>query len=88
MPSLIPEPWRNTYIYASDNRSAVLGGIWAAEGLTNANLYFMLEVFCSFADTFSLCDDSERLIERDGQQLQPGNYYIVTAGECLLCLHH
>ncbi|KAG0129281.1 HNH endonuclease-domain-containing protein [Tuber indicum] len=73
-------PWRNTYIYASDNRSTVLGGLWAAEGVTNANLYSMLQVFCFFTDTFDLLNSSDQLVERDGQQLQPGNYYIVTAG--------
>ncbi|KAG0633420.1 hypothetical protein HOY80DRAFT_991710 [Tuber brumale] len=70
--------WRDTYIYASDNRAAILGGLLASEGITNANLYSMLEIFCFFTDTYALIDGYEQLVERDGQQLQPGNYYIVT----------
>ena len=81
-------PWRDAYIYASDDRSTVLGGLWVAEGVTNANLYSMLQVFCLFTDTFDLRDSSERLVERDGQQFKPGNYYIFTAGGFLLCFYH
>ncbi|KAG0633967.1 hypothetical protein HOY80DRAFT_1061874 [Tuber brumale] len=73
-------PWHNIYIYASDNGSTALRGLWAAKGITNANPYFMLQVFCFFTDSFDLRNSSEHLVERDGQQLQPGNYYIVTAG--------
>ncbi|KAG0639261.1 hypothetical protein HOY80DRAFT_1016005 [Tuber brumale] len=72
--------WRDTYIYASDSRDTMLGGLWASEGITNANLYFMLEIFCFFTDTFHLHDDRKQVVERDGQQLQPGNYFVVTNG--------
>ncbi|KAG0638812.1 hypothetical protein HOY80DRAFT_905765 [Tuber brumale] len=72
--------WRDTYIYACDNRAPILGGLLASEGITNANLYSMLEIFCFFTDTYSLSDGHEQLVERDGQQLQPGNYYIVSNG--------
>jgi len=88
MPSLDRSPWRDTYIYASDNRTTVLGGLWVAEGVTNANLYSMLEVFCFFTDTFDLHDCNNQLVERDEQQLQPGNYYIFTDGKFLLYFHH
>ncbi|KAG0133617.1 hypothetical protein HOY82DRAFT_590704 [Tuber indicum] len=72
--------WRDTYIYSSDNRASVIGGLWTAPGITNANLYSMVEIFCIFTNSFVLHDDSEQLVERDGQQLQPGKYYIVTKG--------
>ena len=72
--------WRDTWIYSSGNRDNVLGGLLVAEGMTNANLYSMLEIFCSFTDTFTLQNDSELLVENDAQKLQPGNYYIVTNG--------
>ena len=88
MPPLDRSPWRNAYVYAADNRSTVLGGLWVAEGVTNANLYSMVQVFCLFTDTFDLHDSCEQLVERDGQQLRPGDYYIVTAGRFLLCFHH
>ena len=60
------------------------GGLWAADGITNENLYSMLEIICSFTDTFTLHDNSEQLVERDGQKLQPGNYYIVSNGNSFL----
>ncbi|KAG0638810.1 hypothetical protein HOY80DRAFT_1137223 [Tuber brumale] len=72
--------WRDTYIYASDSRDTMLGGLWASEGITNANLYSMLEIFCFFTDTFHLRDDRKQLVGKDGQQLQPGNYFVVTKG--------
>ena len=72
--------WRDTTIYASSHRDKVLGGLWAAEGITNANLYSMLEIFCFFTDIFTLHDNGGQLVERDGQKLQPGNYYIATNG--------
>jgi len=77
--------WRDTYIYASDSRDTMLGGLWASEGITNANLYSMLEIFCFFTDTFHLYDDRKQLVGRDGQQLQPGNYFVVTNGRFLHC---
>ncbi|KAG0134057.1 hypothetical protein HOY82DRAFT_482005 [Tuber indicum] len=80
MPPADRSALRDTYIYASDNPATLIGGLWASEGITKANLYSMLEIFCSFTDTFDLHDDCKRLVERDGQQLQPGNYYIVTNG--------
>jgi len=79
-PPLDRSAWRDTNIYSSNNRDKALGGLWVAEGITNANLYSMIEIFCFFTDTFSLQNDSERLVERDEQKLQPGNYYIVTNG--------
>jgi len=72
--------WRDTWIYSSGNCDNILGGLWVAEGMTNANLYAMLEIFCSFTDTFTLRNDSQLLVENDAQKLQPGNYYIVTNG--------
>ncbi|PUU79006.1 hypothetical protein B9Z19DRAFT_1024283 [Tuber borchii] len=77
MPPLNRSHWRDAYIYASDDRSTVLGGLWVAEGLTNANLYSMLQIFCLFTDTFDLYDSCEQLVERDGQLLKLGDYYIV-----------
>jgi len=75
--------FRDTYIYASDRLDTMLGGLWASEGITNANLYSMLEIFCFFTDTFHLHDDRKQLVGRDGQQLQPGNYFVVTNGRLL-----
>jgi len=79
--------WRDTHIYASDSRDTVLGGLWASESITNANLYSMLEIICSFTNTFHLYDDHKQLVGKDGQQLQPGNYFVVTNGRFLHCYH-
>jgi len=76
--------WRDTFIYASGNRATIIGGLWASEGITNSNLYSMIGIFCSFGDTFDLYNEGERLVKRDLQQLQPGNYYIVTDGRFFL----
>ena len=84
MPAADCSAWRDTFIYPSDNHATIIGGLWAAEGITNANLYSMIGIFCSFSDTFDLYNKSERLVERDLQQLQPGNYYIVTDGRFFL----
>ena len=72
--------WRDTTIYASAHRDKVLGGLWATEGITNANLYCMIEIFCFFTDTFTLHNNNGQLVERDGQKLQPGDYYVATNG--------
>ncbi|KAG0636826.1 hypothetical protein HOY80DRAFT_925204 [Tuber brumale] len=76
MPPLDRSPWRNVHIHSSDNPSTMLGGLWVAEGVTNANLYSILQVFCLFSDTSDLRDSSEQLVERDEQPLKPGNCYI------------
>ncbi|RPA89778.1 hypothetical protein L873DRAFT_1720507 [Choiromyces venosus 120613-1] len=78
MPPVDRSAMRNTFIYASDNPGIVLGGLWVTPGITNANFHSMLEIFCLFSDTFELRDHNEQLIERDENQLQPGNYYIAT----------
>ena len=84
MPTADRSAWRDTFIYSSDNHATIIGGLWASEGITHANLYSMIGTFCSFSDTFDLYKEGERLVERDLQQLQPGKYYIVTNGRFFL----
>lgn len=74
---------RNAHIYASDSLDTLLGGLWIAEGITNANLYSMLEIFCLFSETFDLQLHGGSLVARDDSQLQPGNYIVVTNGRSL-----
>ena len=74
---------RDARIYASDSLYTLLGGLWIAEGTTNANLYSMLEIICIFSDTFDLQLHGGPLIKRDSSQLQPGNYFVVTNGKSL-----
>ena len=75
---------RDTFIYDSNHRDTLLGGLWTAEGITNANLYCMVEIICLLTDTFHLCDNNEQLVERDEKPLRPGNYFIASNGRSLL----
>jgi len=75
---------RDTFIYDSNHRDTLLGGLWIAEGITNANLYYMVEIICVFTDTFELRDNNEQLVKRDEKPLQPGNYFVVSNGRSLL----
>jgi len=79
---------RNVFIYDSKNRDVVLGGLWATTGITNANLYFVVETFCSIDGAYCLQDESEGVVQRDAQQLKPGKYFLVTNGRFLHCFHH
>jgi len=72
--------FRNAFIYDSKKRSEVLGGLWAAKGITNANLYSIVETFCLMTDTYYLYDKDEEVVQRNQQQLKPGKYFIVTNG--------
>ena len=79
---------RDTFIYDSNHRDILLGGLWVAEGITNANLYYMVDIICIVADTFYLRDNNEQIVERDEEPLQPGNYFIVSNGKLLLRILH
>jgi len=80
--------FRNAFIYDFKNSGgAVLGGLWVAKGITNADLYLMVEIFCSIKDMYCLHDESEKVVQRDAQQLQPGKYFVVTNGRFLHCFH-
>lgn len=76
---------RDTTVYSSAHRDKVLGGLCATEGITKANLYCMIEIFCCFTDTFTLHNNNGQLVERDGQKLQPGDYYVATNGSSFPC---
>ncbi|KAG0642746.1 hypothetical protein HOY80DRAFT_1102879 [Tuber brumale] len=72
--------WRDTFIYDSIDRDTVLGGLRVCDGMTNINLYFMVEIVCIFTDTFQLGTESADLVPRDERPLEPGNYYLVSNG--------
>ncbi|KAG0133746.1 hypothetical protein HOY82DRAFT_584336 [Tuber indicum] len=74
---------RDTFFYASDDHDTQLGGLYASPGITNDNFYSMVEIVCSFSDSFELRDDNGQLLERDDEQLQPGDYYIATNGSVI-----
>jgi len=74
---------RDAHIYASETLEMLLGGLWIAKCITNANLYSMVEIFCIFSDTFDLQLHGGPLVARDNSQLQPGNYFVVSNGMSL-----
>ncbi|KAG0137537.1 hypothetical protein HOY82DRAFT_597848 [Tuber indicum] len=80
IPYHIQSTWRDTFIYASNDCETVLGGLLATEDMVNATLYFMVEIVCTFTDTFHIEDDMGKLVENNAQALMPDNYYILTDG--------
>ena len=82
---------RNVHIYHYDKPTDVLGGFCVVQDIRHISFYSMLDVFITPTDTTSLDNggyyymqtSSGVKIERDAQLLQPGDYYIVAAGELL-----
>lgn len=73
---------RNVLIYDAKNPSEPVGGLILTHGITNANLYAMIDIICIFSSTFILqLEDSNTIILKNDDVLRPGNYYIVTTGE-------
>ena len=79
---------RNIHIYNPDDLTEPLGGLVLTNGITNANLYAMVEVFVVINSNFVLRHqdptDGLRDIPIDEQPLQPGNYYVITGGRSFL----
>ena len=73
---------RTVHIHDAKDRDTVLGGLILTNGVTNANLYSMVEIFVIFTGGFELRDEDDVKVEPNDSQLQPGRYYIHTAGKC------
>lgn len=70
---------RNVHIYdLNDPEKNLLGGMLPLHGITNANVYAMVEIIVIFQSTFALQKVDETILERDDNALQPGDYYIVS----------
>ena len=72
---------RNVHIYDVKDPDTVLGGLLLTNGVTNANLYSMLEIFCIFDSTHFLREEHGTIILRDVHPLYPSKYYILTDGK-------
>ena len=80
---------RNVHIYDYEKPTEVLGGFCVVQEIRHITFYSMLDVFVTPTDTTSLDNgvyyyiqtSSGIKIERDDQLLQPGDYYVVAAGE-------
>jgi len=82
---------RDVHFYNPNDLTEPLGGLVLTNGITNANLYAMVEVFLDIDNNFILrhqdVTDGLRDIPRDEQAIQPGNYYVITEGRRLSCIH-
>jgi hypothetical protein len=76
MPGSNRSEGRNVHIFDSRNPSTKVGGLILTNGVTNTNLYAMIEIIVIFEGGFSLRNESGVTIAKDNDQLQPGNYYI------------
>jgi len=82
-------PWnrsaeRNVHIFDTSDRNTPIGGLRINNGITNANLFDMIEIFVFFASEYILRNESDITIEKDDSPLQPGNYYIDSPSTSLL----
>jgi len=71
---------RNVHIYSARDTNTVLGGLFAAKGMTNANFYSIVEIVLIFDNDYTLCSESGTAVQRDNHPLQAGKYFINTAG--------
>jgi hypothetical protein len=94
MPPIDRSRGRNVHIYDAKNPTIMLGGLILSNGVTNRNLYSMLDHFITYKAPEELPLDEEEpflrdeggtKIEKNDHPLQPGEYYIVTT--CRF-LHH
>ncbi|PMD12137.1 hypothetical protein NA56DRAFT_683493 [Hyaloscypha hepaticicola] len=67
---------RDVHIFDTGDRSTSIGGLILTEGITNANLYTMIEIFVLFNGEYVLRNESGITIKKDSSPLPPGNYYI------------
>jgi hypothetical protein len=71
---------RDLHIFDARDRNTSIGGLILTAGITNANLYAMIEIFVIFKSEYSLQSESNVTIARDDNSLLlPGNYYIVSS---------
>jgi hypothetical protein len=74
---------RDVHIFDTNDRSTSIGGLILTNGVTNANLYTMIEIFVIFDSEYILQNESDVTIENKDSLLVPGNYYIDSRGKPL-----
>ena len=72
--------FRDLHIYDANDPQTVLGGLIVTHGMTNSNLYTMSEIFLKFDKDYLMKREDGTEVQKDQQQLEPGNYYIFTNG--------
>jgi hypothetical protein len=68
--------WRDVHIFNASDRNTTIGGLRTNNGITNANLYAMIEIFVFFSGEYVLRNESDIAVEKDNTPLEPGSYYI------------
>lgn len=86
MPSYSRAEGRNVHIFNANDPNAVLGGLILTNGVTNTNLYDMVEIIVIVTCEYFLQDEGNIKIAKDNHPLQPGNYYIVAASKFITTL--
>ena len=93
MPPLNRSRCRDVHIFDARDRNTSIGGLILTAGVTNANLYAMIEIFVIFdgedvlqnksstavEGEYLLQNESNIVIEKDDSMLLPGNYYIYSS---------
>ncbi|KAH8672763.1 hypothetical protein BGZ60DRAFT_405507 [Tricladium varicosporioides] len=69
---------RDVHIFDANDRNTSIGGLILTSGITNDNLYSMIEIFVFFDGKYILRSEDNIMIERNDSPLLPGNYYIVS----------
>lgn len=86
MPGLNRSAGRSVHLFNSADRDTTIGGLILTNGITNSNLYAMVEIIAVFTSEFNIQDRDGATISKDDAQLQPGDYFIYSRGKIyLLC---
>jgi hypothetical protein len=67
---------RDVHIFDTRDRSTSIGGLILTAGVTNTDLYAMIEIFVIFNGEYILRNESDITIDKDDSIVLPGNYYI------------
>lgn len=74
---------RDVHICNAKDPDIILGGLRLTRGVTNANLYRMIDIFCIFQLSYVILGEDKTVLLRNDDQLRPGKYFIVTEGTYL-----
>jgi hypothetical protein len=76
MPPRNRSPGHNVHIFDTCERYTSIIGLVRTEGVTNANLYTIIEIFILSKSEYVLQNESDMKIEKNASLLLLGNYYI------------
>lgn len=68
---------RDVHLFDSKDQTTPFGGLLLNRGITNNNLYMMVEILLFSQTLFVLQNEAGSVVSRNENQLQPGNYYVV-----------